>query len=342
MVQAELEMAEERAQERTRIELTLENRRLLLSKSQFRVQQAAKKAAKAAQELQVKKEELELRARTLSAEAAAAEREMLLVAAEVAKARLESEQLQTDSISGLASGEEQRHAEGIQRGAVSDKPIRFSGFSRAYGELASYYPASFHDENGEQWRSAEHYFQAQKFESPEAKAEISGARTPLAAHALGGERRAEVRMMLLLLLRLLLRVLLRLLLRLLLVLTSLLQRAIRADWDEVRQAVLERATMWKFEQNDRCRQVLLSTAERKLVLNDADDPYWGAGKPSLQVGRDSSSGTTTYEGSNRLGHMLERVRARLRAKEEPDGSMMSSAGQPRRRGKQQFAAEALE
>jgi ribA/ribD-fused uncharacterized protein len=72
---------------------------------------------------------------------------------------------------------------------------------------------------------------------------------------------------------------------------------IRADWDAVKDEVMYRAVKMKFESHRKLRDMLLATGSEDIVECAPTDYYWGVGK----------DGT----GQNRLGQILERVRAEL-------------------------------
>jgi ribA/ribD-fused uncharacterized protein len=73
---------------------------------------------------------------------------------------------------------------------------------------------------------------------------------------------------------------------------------IRPDWDAVRDATMLRVLRAKFAQHDKLRRRLLETGESALVEHTDRDRYWG----------DGGDGS----GQNRLGALLEQVRAELR------------------------------
>jgi ribA/ribD-fused uncharacterized protein len=72
---------------------------------------------------------------------------------------------------------------------------------------------------------------------------------------------------------------------------------IRADWDAVKDEVMYRAVKTKFESHRKLRDMLLATGNEDIAECAPTDYYWGVGK----------DGT----GQNRLGQILERVRAEL-------------------------------
>jgi ribA/ribD-fused uncharacterized protein len=75
--------------------------------------------------------------------------------------------------------------------------------------------------------------------------------------------------------------------------------AIRPDWDAVKDDVMYRAVRRKFELHGELRELLLATGEEEIMESAPTDYYWGVGR----------EGT----GQNRLGKIIERIRAELRA-----------------------------
>jgi ribA/ribD-fused uncharacterized protein len=75
--------------------------------------------------------------------------------------------------------------------------------------------------------------------------------------------------------------------------------AIRSDWDAVKDAVMYRAVRRKFELHPALKAMLLATGNEDLAEANPADSYWG-------VGRDGA-------GLNKLGQIMVRVRAELRA-----------------------------
>jgi ribA/ribD-fused uncharacterized protein len=73
---------------------------------------------------------------------------------------------------------------------------------------------------------------------------------------------------------------------------------VRADWDALKDDVMYRAVRQKFERHPELRDLLLLTGDEALIESAPLDTYWG-------VGRDGT-------GLNKLGRILERVRAELK------------------------------
>lgn len=121
--------------------------------------------------------------------------------------------------------------------------------------------------DGKYWRTSEHYFQAQKFAGTVHENKVREARTPRQAAALG--RRRDL--------------------------------PLRKDWEDVKDDVMRRAVLRKFETHADIRAILLGTDDAELVENAPNDYYWGCGKDG--------------SGKNMLGKILMETRAQLLAAE---------------------------
>ena len=125
--------------------------------------------------------------------------------------------------------------------------------------------------DGKYWLTVEHYFQAQKFVGTDHEAAIHRARTPGDAKALGRT-------------------------------TTL---PLREDWEDVKDLIMQKAVLRKFESHKDIRQQLLDTGDEVLVEKAPGDYYWGCG----------ADGT----GQNKLGKILMNVRGKLRAAQSSNG-----------------------
>lgn len=114
------------------------------------------------------------------------------------------------------------------------------------------------------WPSIEHYYQAQKFADTAYAEQIRRAAKPMDAKRLG--RSADW--------------------------------PVRPDWEEVKEAVIFRATLAKYETHRDVCTILLATGDEELVENSPTDYYWGCGADG--------------SGQNRYGQVLMAVRAHLR------------------------------
>ena len=77
-------------------------------------------------------------------------------------------------------------------------------------------------------------------------------------------------------------------------------RPLREDWNEVKDDIMRRAVLRKFESNADIREILLNTGNEELIEQTTDDYYWGCG--------------TDGTGKNMLGKILMEVREQLRAR----------------------------
>jgi DNA-directed RNA polymerase II subunit RPB2 len=96
--------------------------------------------------------------------------------------------------------------------------------------------------------------------------------------------------------------------------------ALRGDWDLIKDRVMRAALLEKFRQNPSMLATLQSTGEKPIVYASPGDQYWGA-KGS--------------KGLNRLGKLLDEVRAELKDM-RPDLAQVQAAGP------EQVVAEAQE
>ncbi len=141
----------------------------------------------------------------------------------------------------------------------------YSPLEEPYGCFSNFSPHGV-ELDGLWWPTVEHFFQAQKFAgTPHAEA-ILRAGSPKRAKELGQSRR----------------------------------QPLRSDWEAVKEEVMRRAVLRKFELHHGIRALLLSTGVEELVENAPSDYYWGCG-------RDGS-------GKNMLGRILMEVRETLRCR----------------------------
>ncbi|MDI9637130.1 NADAR family protein [Oscillatoria amoena NRMC-F 0135] len=120
--------------------------------------------------------------------------------------------------------------------------------------------------DGQWWSTSEHYFQAQKFieTDPAWYQAIREAKTPKQAATMGRSR----------------------------------EHPIRSDWEQVKDELMQKAVLKKFETHTDIRAILLSTGNEPIVENAPGDYYWGCGKDG--------------SGKNKLGEILMAVRDILR------------------------------
>ncbi len=114
------------------------------------------------------------------------------------------------------------------------------------------------------WNTTEHYFQAQKFINTPYLEQIRSVNTPNDAAKMGRKRTLPL----------------------------------RPDWESVKDEIMLRAVLCKFQIHIDIREILLGTGDEEIIENAPNDYYWGCGK----------DGT----GKNQLGLTLMQVRGILR------------------------------
>lgn len=147
---------------------------------------------------------------------------------------------------------------------MSDKTINFYRIGDAFGEFSNFaaYPIEL---KGKTWPTTEHYFQAQKFPGSEQEEAIRLEPSPMLAARMGRDR----------------------------------SKALRKDWETVKEDLMREALHAKFTQYPELKTLLLSTGKAHLVEHTENDAYWGDGGDG--------------KGHNRLGILLMELREKLRA-----------------------------
>ncbi|BAY15622.1 hypothetical protein NIES2109_30460 [Nostoc sp. HK-01] len=115
------------------------------------------------------------------------------------------------------------------------------------------------------WYTSEHYFQAQKFVGTFHLEQIRLVKTPKEAAKMGRER----------------------------------SRPLRQDWEQVKDDIMKKAVLCKFETHLDIQEILLNTGNTEIVENSPIDYYWGCGADG--------------SGKNMLGIILMEVRDILRS-----------------------------
>lgn len=141
--------------------------------------------------------------------------------------------------------------------------IYFYGTRTQYGCFSNFSRHGF-ELDGVWWPTSEHYFQAQKFAGTPHADQIRGVKTPKDAARMGRDR----------------------------------SRPLRSDWEQVKDDIMRKAVLRKFETHADIREVLLSTGDAPIVENAPGDYYWGCGADG--------------SGKNMLGQILMEVREILR------------------------------
>ena len=147
---------------------------------------------------------------------------------------------------------------------MADTSIRFYHHDEPYGEFNNFHAAPI-ELDGHHWPTTEHYFQAQKFIFDTMHYNnVRKLATPRDAFNYAQTYKS----------------------------------AVRADWAHVKDDVMLKACMAKFQQHRRLKELLLSTGHRTLIEHTTNDSYWG----------DGGDGT----GRNQLGITLMKVRHHLK------------------------------
>ena len=128
--------------------------------------------------------------------------------------------------------------------------IYFYTANDPYGELSNFARYGFYKDDV-YWRTAEHYFQAQKFEDEKLREKIRRTPSPLKAAGIGRNR----------------------------------SNPLRADWEEVKDDVMYTAVLAKFQHNKDLAELLLATGHAMLVEHTGKDAYWGDGGDGSGVNR---------------------------------------------------------
>jgi ribA/ribD-fused uncharacterized protein len=155
--------------------------------------------------------------------------------------------------------------------------IRFySTREQPYGCFSNFSPHGF-ELDGKRWPTGEHYFQAQKFAGTEHEEAVRTATSPMVAARMGRSR----------------------------------HRPLRRDWDLVKDDVMRRGVLRKFETHADLCAILLATCDEPIVENAPRDSYWGCG--------------ANGRGQNRLGQILMEVRETLRRRSVEHGASRGAA-----------------
>ena len=109
--------------------------------------------------------------------------------------------------------------------------------------LSSYSRYGFQLEDAE-WPSAEHYYQAMKFEDDDIRETIRQASHPMDAAKLAKKYRKQV----------------------------------RKDWEKIKVTVMKRGTYIKCRTHEEVASALKKTGDKKIVENSQFDYYWGCGR----------------------------------------------------------------
>lgn len=145
--------------------------------------------------------------------------------------------------------------------------------------LSHFYPSPI-TLDGLDWPTVEHYYQAQKSDDPAYRAAIRAAVHPGHVKRLAAPPGAPRRFSQGSWFR-----------------TNGMQ--VRADWSDVKLAIMRRADRAKYDQNPDLRALLLATGDAELVEDSPREPFWGTGQDG--------------QGLNWAGRVLMEIRHELNA-----------------------------
>ena len=147
---------------------------------------------------------------------------------------------------------------------METNPVYFYHRNEPFGEFSNFYVAPI-ELDGYIWPTTEHYFQAQKFTSNEMHFKnVLGLTTPREAFFYVRTHKS----------------------------------ARRSDWENVKDDIMFKACLAKFQQHPKLKELLLSTGDRILFEHTKNDSYWGDGEDG--------------SGRNQLGITLMKVRDYLK------------------------------
>ena len=147
--------------------------------------------------------------------------------------------------------------------AIKFYKIKDKGIPLLYGCFSNFSRHSFWLD-GDVWPTTEHYFQAQKYKGHPRYAEIRNAETPRIARDLGQDRSIPI----------------------------------RPDWEQVKDDVMRKCVLKKFQVHADIRKILIDTGTEELIEDSPIDAYWGIGHNG--------------DGKNMLGKILVETREYLK------------------------------
>lgn len=105
-----------------------------------------------------------------------------------------------------------------------------------------------------EWKTTEHYYQAQKYEDPELQERVRLSKSPWVAAQIGRD-------------------------------TGL---PLRKDWEQIKEDIMKNALWFKINQHQDVKDTLLSTGDNEIVEHTPRDSYWadggdGSGKNRLGI-----------------------------------------------------------
>lgn len=125
--------------------------------------------------------------------------------------------------------------------------IKFYKVRELYGEFSNFSKHAFFLDTYE-WKTVEHYFQAQKYINTPRFIQICIASSPRIAADLGRDKTLPL----------------------------------RSDWEQVKVDIMRKAVLKKFITHDNIKKLLLGTGDEEIIENSPTDFYWGIGSGNGQ------------------------------------------------------------
>lgn len=120
--------------------------------------------------------------------------------------------------------------------------INFYKIADPYGDFSNFSKHPIHLK-GKEWKTTEHYFQAQKFAGTEHEEAVRLCKGPFSCAEMG--RRRDL--------------------------------PLRADWESVKEGIMKEALLQKITEHPQIKELLLSTGEEEIVEHTVNDSYWADG-----------------------------------------------------------------
>jgi N-glycosidase YbiA len=147
--------------------------------------------------------------------------------------------------------------------AIKFYKIKENGIPLPYGGFSNFSRHSFWLDDLP-WPTTEHYFQAQKYKGTPRYLEINKAETPRIASDLGRDRSIPI----------------------------------RPDWEQIKDNVMRKCVLKKFQVHTDIRKILIDTGAEEIIEDSPSDNYWGIGPNG--------------DGKNMLGKILMETREYLK------------------------------
>ena len=121
--------------------------------------------------------------------------------------------------------------------------IEFYSTNGNHGYFSSFWFGAPFKLKNQNWRTREHYFQAQKFAGTKYESEIREIKSPMECAKAGRDK----------------------------------SKPLRKDWESVKYSIMLEGIVAQCEQNPKFKKLLLDTGNAELVEHTSNDAVWGDG-----------------------------------------------------------------